>query len=308
MASIELKNVTKKYGNLVAVDSLSFQVVQGEVFGFLGPNGAGKTTTIKTMLGLLKPTAGDVYLRGKNVQKQRREATVNIGYLPEQIQLYGNLTGRETMNFFSEVKDASKRECTDLLKKVNLWDPSDRKVGGYSQGMAQRLAIAQSLLGSPSLLVWDEPAAGLDPEGVALVKDIVKNYVSNGGTVFFSSHILPNVQEVADRVAILVKGQLRALDSVQNLREKIKAPAKLRLVLSEKVSTIEDALKASKKVRDFSGRNNRITVTCQDADKRAVMDLIEQQGVKIRDFSTETGDLEDIFLTYVNEKRGEGNE
>lgn len=308
MAIIELENLTKKYGSLVAVDSLSLRVQKGEVLGFLGPNGAGKTTTIKTMLGLLKPSAGNVYLRGKNVQEQRREATVNIGYLPEQVQLYENLTGRETLNFLKEVKGASKGEVRTLLKKVGLLDAADRKVGEYSQGMEQRLAIAQSLLGSPSMLVWDEPAAGLDPRGVALVKEIVKNYASNGGTVFFSSHILPNVQEVADRVAILVDGQLKALDSVQNLREKIKVPSKLRLVLSEKFTEIEEVLKASKKVRSFSGQNNQVTITCQNTDKREVMDLIEQHGVDILDFSTETGDLEDIFLTYVDEKRGEENE
>lgn len=278
---------------------------EGEVFGFLGPNGAGKTTTIKTMLGLLKPTEGRVYIRGKNVQKQRRKATVDIGFLPEQIQLYENLTGRETLTFFADVRGASREEVPQLLKKVNLLDAADRKVGGYSQGMAQRLAIAQSLLGSPSLLVWDEPAAGLDPEGVVLVKGIVKNYVNNGGSVFFSSHILPNVQEVADRVGIIVKGKLAALDSVQNLRDKVGAPAKLHLTLSGKFTKIEDALKTSKKVIDYSGRNNRVTVTCENADKRSVMKLVEQQGIDILDFSTETGKLEDIFLRFVNEKSGE---
>lgn len=302
MSVIEITDVTKKYGNLMAVDSLSFHVEKGEVFGFLGPNGAGKTTTIKTMLGLLKPTAGNVYIQGKNVHKQQRTATVNVGYLPEQIQLYENLTGRETLNFFREMRGASNDEVPELLKRVDLLDAADRKVGGYSQGMAQRIAIAQSLLGSPSILVWDEPAAGLDPRGVALVKEIVKNYVKEGGTVFFSSHILPNVQEVADRVAILVNGHLRALDSVQNLREKIKPPAKLHLELSENFSRVEDALKASKKVKEYSGQNNRVTITCENAEKRAVMDLVEQEGVEIIDFSTETKDLEDIFLTYVDEK------
>lgn len=302
MAIIDIENLTKKYGDLVAVDSLSLQVEKGEVFGFLGPNGAGKTTTIKTMLGLLKPNTGEVFIRGKSVQKERREATLDIGYLPEQIQLYENLTGRETLNFFRDLKDAPKSDVSRLLEEVSLVEAADRKVGGYSQGMAQRLAIAQSLLGTPSLLVWDEPAAGLDPEGVALVKGIVKKFVNNGGTVFFSSHILPNVQEVADRVGILVNGQLRALDSVQNLRKEIGVPAKLRITLSEKFSKIEGSLKDSKLVMDYSGHNNRVTITCKSENKRAVMNLIEKQGIDIIDFSTESEDLEDIFLSYVKEE------
>lgn len=305
LSVIEIKDLTKKYGKLRAVDSLSLTVEEGEIFGFLGPNGAGKTTTIQTVLGLLKPTAGEVYIHGKSVQKHRRLATTGIGYLPEEVTLYENLTGQETLQFFANVRNVSKDEIENLLKKVDLLHAADKKVGKYSQGMVQRLAIAQSLIGTPPVLVWDEPTAGLDPQGVSILKKIVKNYTKDGRTVFFSSHILPNVQDVADRVGILVKGKLRAVDSVENLRDKLGLPTKLLLELSDSYTKIEGILNASDKVKQYSGWGKHVTITCNNEDKRDIMKLVEKHGVKIIDFSTKTGDLEDIFLSYVEEKEGE---
>lgn len=306
LSVIEIKNLTKKYGKLKAVDSLHLNVEEGEIFGFLGPNGAGKTTTIQTILGLLKPTAGEVYVQGTSVQKHRRRATTGIGYLPEEVTLYENLTGRETLQFFANVRNVPGDEIKSLLEKVDLLQAADKKVGEYSQGMAQRLAIAQSLLGTPPILIWDEPTAGLDPKGVSTIKKIVKNYTKDGKTVFFSSHILPNVQDVADRVGIIVKGKLQAVDSVENLRDRLGLPTKLLLELSGPYTKVEDILRSSDKVKQFSAWGHHVSITCANEDKRDIMELVEQHGVKIVDFSTETGDLEDIFLRYVEEEEKEG--
>ncbi len=299
MSVLQIKDLTKIYSNITAVDSLNLSVEKGEVFGFLGPNGAGKTTTIKSMTGMIRPTRGDIRIGDKWLSKDRRGATINVGYLPENIKLYDNLTGRETLNFFAEVRNVDNSNIDDLLGKVDLLDVADRKVGEYSKGMAQRLAFAQSLLGNPPILILDEPASGLDPEGTAVVKEVVKNYSRKGGTVFFSSHILPNVQEVADRVAIITKGKLRAIDTVDNLRDRLELPAKLNLVISDDIKEILHVLDGSDIIKDFHGKDNKVTITCSSRDKIKVIHLLEDKGVQIIDFTTEHGDLEDIFLRYA---------
>lgn len=298
-AVIDIQNLTKNYGDIVAVNSLDLDVNEGEVFGFLGPNGAGKTTTIKTIMGLIKPTNGEVSVNGKSLKARRREATIGVGYLPENIELYDNLTGRETLKFFAEVRHVSKDEIEPLLEKVELKEASDRKVGGYSKGMVQRLAIAQALLGSPPLLILDEPTSGLDPRGTSMVKGIVRDYTRNGGTVFFSSHILPNVQEVADRVGIISKGKLQAVDSVENLRDDLNIPSKLHIQISGDRRMVIDVLRSDERVDNVFTRGDWLTVVCKSDHKRAVMRSIEDQGVDIVNFSTEEGDLEDIFMKYA---------
>ncbi len=301
---IEIEGLTKRYGDLLAVDSLDLQVKEEEIFGFLGPNGAGKTTTIKALMGLLRTDAGSIRIRGTDLKKNRRTAVNNIGYLPENMDLYDNLTGRETLEFFADLRKVPRDEIDPILERVGLMGAADRKVGGYSKGMAQRLAIAQAVLGRPPILVLDEPTSGLDPEGVSLVKSLVKEYPGDHGTVFFSSHILPNVQEVADRVGIIVGGRLRATDSVDNLRDDLKLLDKLHLVLSEPVDNLIEMLESSDVIKSFQGRENQLTVSCKSEDKMDVMKLIEEQGVKIKDFSTDQGSLEDIFLRYTRQRGG----
>ncbi|MFO7991784.1 MAG: ABC transporter ATP-binding protein [Thermoplasmata archaeon] len=300
---IEIKNLTKTYGDMTAVKSLNINVKRGEVFGFLGPNGAGKTTTIKAIMGLIKPTSGEVKIRGLNVQKNRREATIGVGYLPENISLYSNLTGREVLRFFVELRNADGDEIEKKLKLVGLKGAADRKVGEYSKGMVQRLAFAQAVIGTPPILLLDEPTSGLDPQGTALVKKVVSDYSDKGGTVFFSSHILPNVQEVADRVAIITWGRLRAVDSVEKLRKELEIPAKLVLDISGNYEDVKEVLLKDGRVKTLTGGGNRIILTCSDRDKRDLMKLIEDQGFEILNFSTQEANLEDIFMKYT---RGDG--
>ncbi len=298
-AIVDIDGFTKKYNSERAVDSLDLRVKSGEIFGFLGPNGAGKTTTIKTMMGLLSPTKGTVKIMGEDLCKDGGKVRSKIGYLPENIELYQNLTGKETLEFFADLREVPEGEVRKKLEQVDLLDAADKKVGKYSKGMVQRLAFAQAILGEPPLLILDEPTSGLDPEGTSKVKHLVKNYVKKNRTVFFSSHVLPNVQEVADRVGIIVKGKLRALDSVSNLRTKLDIPAKLKMVLSGDMSEVQKKLQRSSIVKKFSSKGNRFTILCDDDDKREVMKIIEDTGAQIDNFSTEEGNLEDIFMRFT---------
>jgi ABC-2 type transport system ATP-binding protein len=212
--SVRLDGLRKEYGDLVAVTDLSLGIPRGEVFGFLGPNGAGKSTTIGMLLGQIHPTAGTAHIQGINVQQQPLAARQHVGALPERASLYDTLTGRQTLEFFADIQDVAHDQIDPLLYDVRLTDVADRRVGGYSKGMVQRLAIAQALLGDPDLLILDEPTAGLDPRGAKEVRDIIKAVNDEGRTVFFSSHIISEVERLCDTIAIINKGELVAHDAL----------------------------------------------------------------------------------------------
>jgi ABC-2 type transport system ATP-binding protein len=220
--AIRLDGLHKEYDNLVAVNDLSLAIPRGEVFGFLGPNGAGKSTTIGMLLGQIRPMTGTAYIHGINVHKQPLAARQHVGALPERASLYANLTGRQTLEFFADVQDVAHDQINPLLHEVRLTEDADRRVGGYSKGMVQRLAIAQALLGDPDLLILDEPTAGLDPRGAKEVRDIIEEVNEEGRTVFFSSHIISEVERLCDTIAILNEGELVAhdiLDAFDDLEE-----------------------------------------------------------------------------------------
>ena len=201
--TIEVSGLTKKYKDLKAVNDLSFNVRTGEIFGFLGPNGAGKTTTIKALLNLINVDSGELKINGFDSKKDDIEAKKNIGYLPERVAFYNNLTPLQTLNFFCELKRVDKSIAKPLIKEVGLEDAMNRKVGTFSKGMVQLLGVAQVMIGNPSVYILDEPMAGLDARWVKTVREKIKMLNEQGATVLFSSHILTEVENLCDRVAIL---------------------------------------------------------------------------------------------------------
>jgi ABC-2 type transport system ATP-binding protein len=219
---IEMRNLTKRYGDTLAVDHLSLDVAKGEIFGFIGPNGAGKTTTIRMMAGVLGPTEGTVSIAGIPMGRDPEAAKRMIGFIPDRPFLYEKLTGMEFMRFIADLYGFSNglvhERAEMLLKQFSLYDWGDHLIEAYSHGMKQRLVIASALLHDPRLIIVDEPMVGLDPAGIRMVKDLLRELASSGTTIFMSTHTLELAQDLCDRIGIIHRGRLVALGTTGDLR------------------------------------------------------------------------------------------
>ncbi|MBO0709300.1 MAG: ABC transporter ATP-binding protein [Candidatus Dormibacteraeota bacterium] len=206
---LQTHDLSKKYGSRLAVDRLNLSVRRGEIFGFLGPNGAGKTTTIRMLLGLIRPTGGTVELFGQDLALDPARVLPRVGALIEAPALYGYLSGRANLEVFAgPLRGIGKRRIDEVLRTVDLAERQRDRVRSYSLGMKQRLGVAAAMLNEPDLLILDEPANGLDPAGVVEMRDLLRSFVAHGATVFVSSHVLAEVQQLCDRVAIIARGRL----------------------------------------------------------------------------------------------------
>ncbi len=218
---IELRNVTKRFGELTAVDDLSLTVKAGEFFGFLGPNGAGKTTTIKMMTGLFAPTSGTIVINGYDLARQPVEAKSTIAYVPDQPFLYDKLTGREFFYFsgglFKMPKDVLHRRIAELIEQFEIGDWVDKRTEDYSQGMRQRITIASGFLHHPKTIIIDEPMIGLDPRSAKITKGILKQQSHSGVSIFMSTHSLPVAEELCDRIGIIKNGRMIFCDTQDKL-------------------------------------------------------------------------------------------
>ncbi|GAB7095781.1 ABC transporter ATP-binding protein [Halolamina litorea] len=298
MAAIELDGVDKRFGDVLAVDGLDLTVPEGEVFGFLGPNGAGKSTTINLLLDFVRPTAGTVRVLGMDPQADSVAVRERTGVLPEGFSTYERLTGREHLEFAIESK-AADADPDAILERVGLDGDGDRKAGGYSKGMAQRLALGMALIGEPDLLILDEPSSGLDPAGAKEMRDIVREEADRGATVFFSSHVLGQVEAVCDSVGIMRDGTLVARDSVEGLREAVGSGATLSITATGVDDDALAGVRALDGVDTATAEGDAVTVQCDPEAKTAVIGALEDAGVVVDDFSTRESSLEDLFLAYT---------
>ncbi len=222
MDMIVCQNLTKRFGPLTAVDNLNLRVAEGELFGFLGPNGAGKTTTIKMMIGLLNATSGTAEIGGFDIRRQPREAKRLLGYIPDNPFLYEKLTGREFLNFMADLYSGAHqdraRRIDDLLRLFELENKGGDLIQGYSRGMRQKIGLAGALIHTPKVIFLDEPTVGLDPQSARTMRDILLELCRRGTTVFISTHILEIAERMCDRVAIVKRGRLIALGTMDELR------------------------------------------------------------------------------------------
>ncbi|WP_436923557.1 ATP-binding cassette domain-containing protein [Halosimplex amylolyticum] len=298
MAAIETTALTKEYGDVRAVDGLSLTVEEGEIFGFLGPNGAGKSTTINVLLDYVRPTSGDVSVLGVDPQARPEVVRARLGVLPEGYALYDRLSARKHLRF------AAKMEGVDtdpeaILDRVGIADEADRAVGGFSKGMTQRLALGMALVGEPDLLILDEPSSGLDPNGAREMREIVREERDRGATVFFSSHVMEQVEAVCDRVGIMNDGDLVAVDTVEGLRGRLGTGSTLVVT----VDTVPDTsgVEAIDGVTGVSVRDDALRVSCTDPGVKAeVIERVGAAGATVRDIDVEEASLEDLFTEYTN--------
>jgi len=301
MDAIRMDGVTKEFGDVVALDGLDLTVESGEIFGFLGPNGAGKSTAIGLMLDFLRPTDGTVEVHGLDAQARSTEVRARTGVLPEGFAVYDRLTGRQHVEFAADSKDAAEDPAA-LLDRVDLSAAAGRKAGGYSKGMRQRLALAMAIAGEPDLLILDEPTTGLDPAGAREVRNIIRTERDRGATVFFSSHILEQVEAVCDRVGILQDGDLVAVDSIDALRAAAAGGSRLRVEVDGGADAAVEALRTTDGVTAVSADDGTLSVTCEPAAKLRALNAVEAAGARVRDFETVETSLEDLFLSYTGEE------
>jgi ABC-2 type transport system ATP-binding protein len=303
MAAIETQGLTKRYGDVVAVENLNLTVEESEVYGFLGPNGAGKTTTINLLLGLIHRTSGSAQVLGREVGDEVREVRGRIGVLPAHAELYDRLTARKHLEFVTGVKEADD-DPDAMLERVGIPDAADRTAGEFSTGMAQRLKLAMALVGQPDLLVLDEPTSGLDPNGARQMRQIILEENERGATIFFSSHIMEQVEAVCDRVGVLHQGTMVAEDTVAGLRDTAVGGPQLSVTLGSGVADAADAVRSVDGVVSATVESDTVRATLADADvKGPAMNAVASSGARITDFEFSEESLEDVFATLTGEAK-----
>ncbi len=296
-AAVALRGVAKHYGAVHAVDGVDLDVQRGEVFGLIGHNGAGKSTLFKMMLGLVAPTAGEIRIQGAPVSGRGfRAVRRGIGYLPENVVLYDNLDGLETLRFFARLKGAPLADCEAALQRVGLNGAGRRPVREYSKGMRQRLGFAQALLGRPQVLFLDEPTNGLDPEAIRDFYATLRQLRDEGTTIVITSHILAELQERVDRLAILAAGRVRALGSVQALRERVSLPLRLRVQVAEGGAAAVQATLAALPLADARWQGRQLEADCPREAKMSVLAALAGLGTQVRDLQVIEPSLEDLFF------------
>ncbi|NEU58556.1 ABC transporter ATP-binding protein [Halorussus sp. MSC15.2] len=301
MGIIETTSLTKRYGDVTAIEDLHLTVRKGEAFGFLGPNGAGKSTTINILLGFLEPSSGSACVLGHDVQTESKALRRRIGVVPEGTSVYEQLTGRKHVELATRMKNCDD-DPEDRLRYVGL-DPEDwdRRAGDYSKGMRQRLSLAMGLVGNPDLLILDEPTSGLDPNGMQDVRDIIREQTDAGRTVFMSSHLLAEVESVCKRVGIMNDGELVTVDEVDRLRETAVGDADVKLSVEAVPDELD--LTAIEGVTDVTIADSTIRVACSKRDtKMAVIRHVDQIAT-VTDVVAEDISLEAVFETYTEDRR-----
>jgi ABC-2 type transport system ATP-binding protein len=296
---IEFDTISKRYGTTLVVDNLSLEIARGETLALIGPNGAGKTTLMRVLLGLARPTEGQVRVAGHDVQRDGIAARSQIGYLPQRAVLYANLTVAENLAFLAQIRDVAPERVAETIALLRLEESADRPARTLSGGMLQRLGLAQALLADPPILVLDEPTVSLDPPSVAAFKVLLRDLHAAGKTVLLASHILGDVEELADRVAILDQGRLIALDSMAGLARRCALPERLRIDLEVVTGReAEVARCAGASAAEIYGSTLHIAV--QRERKLMVIQALVESGAAIRDFYSQSPSLEAIFARLIN--------
>ena len=303
---IQVNGLVKNYGNRRALDNITFDANQGEIVGFLGPNGAGKTTTMRILTGYMPPTSGDAIVAGYDVVDESLEVRKRVGYLPETVPLYDDMTAIEYLKFMGELRRLPEPEerAFETLEMVNLDERADSFIGTFSKGMRQRVGLAQALLHRPEVLILDEPTIGLDPAQVVEIRNVIRE-IGKDRTVLFSTHILSEAQQICDRVLIINKGLIVAEDTPENLHSRVLGAERVRLRVRGDADGLGATVKKVKGTRKVS--SNKVDAVefefsaGQDV-RPLVAKTIVEAGYELIEMSPVGASLEDIFLELTDDK------
>lgn len=303
MASVILVNdLTKFYGNILAVDHISFEVKEGEVFGFLGPNGAGKTSTIRMMVGLTQPSSGNAWVDGHDVTKESIEVKRMIGLVPETSNLYGELTSLRNLIYQAELYEVPKKERRDralqLIEGFGLKDHQEKPFQVLSRGLKRRLTIAASLVHQPKILFLDEPTTGLDVMSARGLRKLILELKKKGLTIFLTTHYIPEAESLCDRVAIIVQGKIRTIDTPGNIKAQAKETEVLEIRVDRMTEDLKKGLLSIEGIEKILVDENRVRFHTHELNQIAPLTIkvLKEQGAKIETINTLSPTLEDAFV------------
>ena len=316
---IEVKNVTKKYGKFIAVDNISFTIKEGEIIGLLGPNGAGKSTTMNMLTGFIEQTEGEIIIDGYNTLKKPKKAKKEIGYMPEGVPLYTDLTVKEFITYMAEIKNVDrknrKEKVQEIINKTGLKDVQKKLIKNLSRGYKQRVSMAGALVGNPEVIILDEPTVGLDPKQITEIRNLIKE-LGKKHTVILSSHILSEVSQICERVIIINHGKIVAIDTPENLENKTKEKNTIlvtvedtknnMLKLKEKISEIEEI----KMIKDNEDGTKQYSVTsAENVDlRKKLFEVLPKEEITIFELKKDESTLEDAFIKLIDSAKQEPEE
>ena len=313
---ITVKNVTKKYGKFKAVDNISFEINDGEIIGLLGPNGAGKSTTMNILTGFIEPTEGEVIINGYNISKKPKKAKKCIGYMPEGVPLYKDMTVKEFVTYMAELKGVKKEQIKESVDQAiqDTWLQNVRKVliRNLSKGYKQRVSMAGALVGNPEIIILDEPTEGLDPKQIIEIRNLIKKLGKNH-TLIISSHILSEISQICERVIIINKGQIVAVDSPEHLEDTVNIENAINIIVEDKENKIEKIkIQGAKKIElikknDDNTKEYRI-IPEKDYDiRKSIFSDLAKENITIFELKKPEITLEEAFMDLIkkNEKEKE---
>ena len=309
---IEVKNVTKRYGNFYAVRNINFEIKDGEIVGFLGRNGAGKSTTMNMITGFIEPTEGDIYVNGKSIYLDPKKVKSQIGYMPEGTPLYSDLTVKEFISYMADLKLVPKKEKKAAVQKAientGLEKVQNNLTKNLSRGYRQRVSMAGAIVGDPKILILDEPTVGLDPKQVIEIRELIKSFRKDH-TVLISSHILSEVSQICEKVIIIDKGEIVAIDTPENLETKTTEIHELNIVVDDinnKFETIKSSLKAIKEIKFIKENEDKskeyIIQTTSEDIRKEIFAVCAKNDITILEMKKNESSLEDAFIKLVENR------
>lgn len=308
---IEVKNVTKKYGSTVAVDDISFDVKDGEVVGFLGPNGAGKSTTMNMITGFIEPSFGQIIINGKDISKTPKKAKKDIGYMPENVPLYYELTAKEFVTYMAELKmvkrDVRKKQVQEVLKEVGLEEVQNKLIRNLSRGYKQRVSLAGALIGNPDVIILDEPTVGLDPKQITEIRNLIKK-LGQKHTVILSTHILSEVSQICEKVIIINKGKIIAIDTPENLEKATKEENSISITIEDpkgNINNIKEKIKEIEKIEfikdNEDGTKQYVVTSSEKIDlRKRLFEILPKEEIVIFELKKTENTLEDAFIKLID--------